>query len=210
MPRGIPKNPKIKKHYYLVSGEVEYVETKDALPKTVKVNCVHIDTSTKLNIKSLSQIQTLLQMHFHTKYSMTHKTPPEAITDAIIGSVSYLGVFTNDEFHKDAPEDEITEEKKEEKAKEPELKIVKEEPKPMATPDAVVAETAVEHKTVSEPVAVAPATPVVEAAPVATSAPVETPPAVVVAVEPVKPLVEVPADAVAVTPVAAVPETPAQ
>jgi hypothetical protein len=199
MPRGIPKNPKIKKHYYLVSGEVEYVETKDALPKTVKVNCVHIDMSTKLNIKSLAQIQTLLQMHFHTKYSMTHKTPPEAITDAIIGSVSYLGVFTNDEFHKDAPEEEITEEKKEEKAKEPELKIVKEEPKPMGTPDAVVAETPMEHKTVSEPVAVAPATPVVEAAPV-----------VVVAVEPMKPLVEVPADAVAATPVVVVPETPAQ
>lgn len=189
MPRGIPKNPKIKKHYYLVSGEVEYVETKDALPKTVKVNCVHIDMSTKLNIKSLAQIQTLLQMHFHTKYSMTHKTPPEAITDAIIGSVSYLGVFTNDEFHKDAPAaEEITEEKKEEKAEEPELKIVKEESKPMATPDAVVAETLVEHKTVSEPVA----------------------PVVVVAVEPMKPLVEVPADTVAAAPVVVVPETPAQ
>ena len=173
MPRGIPKNPKIKKHYFVVSGEVEYIENKGESPKYMKVNGIYPSVGQKLAVHELGQIQIMLQMHFHAKYMKTHEGPPE-ITDAVIGSITYLGSFTEEEFHKEGPTPD--EKKAEEK---PELKVV-------ATPDAVTSEGAVvEHKTENPELVVAAPVVAPEAAPASVAvAPVEP--------EPTKqPLVEV-------------------
>jgi hypothetical protein len=110
MPRGIPgsgptaKVNKLKRFYFLVSGEIEYSEAEGVPSKYMKVNGIHVDTDQRLNVKALATIQTTLQMHFHTKYSKTHPSAPQ-ITDAVINSITYLGLFTQDEFHKGAPAD---------------------------------------------------------------------------------------------------------
>ena len=115
MPRGIKgsgKTPNIKRHHFLVTGTVEYTEGAKAEQK-LEVNGVHVDVSKDLNAAALGRIQVLLQMHFHTKYQKTHTSPPE-ITDVTIGSITYLGSFSEKEFLRDAPgtQEEKPEEKK--------------------------------------------------------------------------------------------------
>ena len=106
-----PKAPETKQHYFLVSGEIEFIEVaknKAKNSRTMKVNGVHASPENKLPARMLGSIQTMLQMHFHAKYSKTHPSPPEEITDAIITSIFYLGEFTNTEFTKDVQSDPPT------------------------------------------------------------------------------------------------------
>lgn len=99
-------------YYFVVSGEVEYHEGDDTQPRFMKVNGVHVEPVAQgkpdgITVKGLAQIQTLLQMHFHTQYSKTHPRAP-TITNVVILSVSHLGVFTEAQFYKDAPEQVMT------------------------------------------------------------------------------------------------------
>ena len=99
-----PKTPETRQHYFLVSGEIEFIEVaknKAKNSRTVKVNGVLAAPENKLPARMLGSVQTTLQMQFHTKYSKTHPTPPEEITDVVITSISYLGEFTSAEFMKD-------------------------------------------------------------------------------------------------------------
>jgi F0F1-type ATP synthase delta subunit len=89
-----------KKHYFLVSGQVEYL--KDTVYFTEHVNGVHISDTQELAVKNLGQVQTMLQMQFHQKYSRKNSRAPE-ITDVVIFAVSHLGLFSHEEFYAEAP-----------------------------------------------------------------------------------------------------------
>lgn len=105
-----PQGP--KGYYFVVSGEVEYVELNDSGDQVVnyaKTNGIHVETIAPgkpdgITVRGLAQIQTLLQMHFHRQYSKTHTNPP-TITNVTILSVSHLGTFTEEEFYRDAPQE---------------------------------------------------------------------------------------------------------
>ena len=93
----------VPRHWFLISGAVEYVQLPGDEPKSYKVNCIYAGESDHLRVRDLAKIQTTLQMHFHTKYSRRHPQPPDEITDAVIYSIGYLGFFTDEEFYAGAP-----------------------------------------------------------------------------------------------------------
>ena len=95
-----------KQHYFLVSGEVEFTEvskSKTEFSRAMKVNGIQVWKDRELPAAALAKIQTTLQLHFHQKYSKTHKAPPKEVTGVTIMAIIHLGEFTNEEFMKDAP-----------------------------------------------------------------------------------------------------------
>jgi hypothetical protein len=92
-----------KKYYFLASGKVEYVE--DGNIKFADTNGVFADPEQRLNIRSLSLVQQMLVKQFHDKRAVLGLKPPQEVTDLTILSISFLGKFTQTEFHKDAPQE---------------------------------------------------------------------------------------------------------
>lgn len=100
--------------HFLVSGEIEYVETvqraghrPEKMKKYLKTNTVFQSPVQGLTAKHLGKCQVNLQMNFHRHYSRTHKNPPE-VTNVVILATSFLGVFTEQDFLEGAPTEDQT------------------------------------------------------------------------------------------------------
>lgn len=94
--------PVEKKHYYLVSGEVEYLP-EDRARSSQRVNVIHASKNTQFPLSELAEIQKNLQMGFHSVYSRISPMAPE-ITNVVVLNLNYLGWFSKEEFHDFTPE----------------------------------------------------------------------------------------------------------
>lgn len=93
-----------RKFHFLVTGEITFIPKGETASQFQKVNLVYTNEHEYLNVKALANIQTKLQMNFHTIFSRNNPAPPD-ITNVTILGISRLGHFTKEEFHAGAPEE---------------------------------------------------------------------------------------------------------
>jgi hypothetical protein len=93
------KQPSIPAHYFLISGQIEFQESKhNKASRAQLVNSVYRSDEQGLTAKHLGKCQQNLQMAFHRMFSRTHKQPPFNISNVIMIASSYLGMYTEEEF----------------------------------------------------------------------------------------------------------------
>lgn len=93
--------------YFLISGEVEYVEPaqdQEQQPtfKYRKVDMIFSTPEFRIVGKDLAKIQTNLQLAFHRKHSRTAGEAPQ-VTSVVILAVSLLGQMLPEGFRAGVP-----------------------------------------------------------------------------------------------------------
>ncbi len=87
-----------KRHYYLVSGEVVFINPDETLG-TLRLNTVTRTRKQMFTASNLGESQQALQMQFHRQCE-TRGVPLFKIFDVFIFATSYLGHMSEEEFQK--------------------------------------------------------------------------------------------------------------
>lgn len=94
----------MRKHYYLVSGEVFYrdpsAEEGTVIGGSVKMNSLLALERNRVTAKDMGKAQQALQLRFHNQM----QDPTLEVFDVFLFSTSYLGHMTDEEFSKDVVE----------------------------------------------------------------------------------------------------------
>lgn len=92
-------NQTAKHHYHLITGEIVFRVKSSADVNATRVNGILADEGKQLPVRLLAKSQQILQINFMR--SMAGQEENIEILDCILFNHTYLGEFTQDEFHQE-------------------------------------------------------------------------------------------------------------
>jgi len=84
-------------HYFLVTGEIVFTISADAVPNAGRVNAVVTSNDGRMGVQHLARAQMALQGSFHQKIQGLGDVK---IVDVVIVAIMPLGKWTAEEFNK--------------------------------------------------------------------------------------------------------------
>lgn len=86
-------NEEIKKHYYMVAGEVVF-RTKENEIGSNRLNALVVTSEQRFALQQINLAQQTLQRNFFNR-----QAEPVEVIDVVLNGLMYLGLFTEQEFH---------------------------------------------------------------------------------------------------------------
>lgn len=84
-----------KHHHHLITGEIVFKYPEHENIHSVRVNGVLIDLERDIPVRLLGKAQQILQLNFHQRM----QDEKIQVLDVVLSNISYLGHFTQAEFH---------------------------------------------------------------------------------------------------------------
>lgn len=93
------KEENLKLHHHLITAEIVFTQKGQDQVAALRINGLLISEQQELPVRSLGKAQQIVQMNFHQRM----QGQEVEVVDVVIFNLTYLGEFTQEEFHK-APE----------------------------------------------------------------------------------------------------------
>lgn len=89
----------LKLHHHLVTAEIVFTQKGQDQIAALRINGLLVSEQKEIPVRSLGKAQQIVQMNFHQRM----QGQEVEVVDVVIFNLTYLGEFTQEEFHK-APE----------------------------------------------------------------------------------------------------------
>lgn len=86
-------------HYHMISGEIVFRTKGDEQINAMRMNGILKDQERDIPVRLLGKAQQVLQLNFHQRMQDQNLE----VIDVVLMNFMYLGLFTEEEFHR-APE----------------------------------------------------------------------------------------------------------